>query len=96
MEITRKTAEYVAALSRLRLTEEELGNVTRDLSAILNYMDEIGAVPEENMLLSERLSNVTRPDTVCPSMDREALLANAPVHSEETVIVPRTLEDAGV
>ena len=43
MTIDGKTAQYVAELSRLVISEDEIEYVCGELSSILNYMDEINS-----------------------------------------------------
>ncbi|MBR4343599.1 MAG: Asp-tRNA(Asn)/Glu-tRNA(Gln) amidotransferase subunit GatC [Lachnospiraceae bacterium] len=94
MVIDRKTAEYVAELSRLKISEEEIDSVCNDLSSILNYMDEINSTINTDSVSSsiKGLKNVMREDIICDSMDRSELLKNSPVHSDETPIVPKTVD----
>ena len=91
MVIDRKTAEYVADLSRLRIAEGEIDSICRELSTILDYMDEINSSIDTDTVVSRvgGLTNVIREDRVSDSMDRTELLSNAPEHTDETPIVPR-------
>ena len=91
MVIDRKTAEYVADLSRLRIAEGEIDSICRELSTILDYMDEINSSIDTDTVVSRvgGLTNVIREDRVLDSMDRTELLSNAPEHTDETPIVPR-------
>ena len=94
MVIDRKTAEYVAELSRLKISEEEIDTVCKDLSSILDYMDEINSTINTDSVSSsvKGLKNVMREDVIYASMDRAELLKNAPSHSDETPIVPKTVD----
>ena len=94
MVITRETAEYVAGLSRLKIAEDEIGPVCQELSSILSYMDEINASIDTDMddVPAKGLSNVIRQDVAEASMDRGHLLENVPEHTEETPIVPKTVD----
>lgn len=94
MVITRETAEYVAGLSRLKIAEEEIDPVCKEISSILSYMEEINASVDTGMAdaLEAGLSNVMRQDVVEPSMDRAYLLENVPEHTDETPIVPKTVD----
>ncbi|MCR5609666.1 MAG: Asp-tRNA(Asn)/Glu-tRNA(Gln) amidotransferase subunit GatC [Lachnospiraceae bacterium] len=94
MNIDRKNVEYVAELSRLEISEDEIGSVCSELSTILNYMDEINSSIDTDFVVSSNngLTNVMRDDEVVISMDRQKLLENAPVHNEETPVVPKTVE----
>ena len=94
MEITRETARYVAKLSKLELPEEEIDSVCEGLSSILSYMDEINASIDTDTVSVRGAAEScpTRTDTVRASMERDALLSNAPQRSDETLIVPRVVE----
>ena len=93
MVIDRKTAEYVADLSRLRIAESEIDTICGELSTILDYMDEINATINTDTVVSRvgGLTNVIREDRVQDSMDRAELLSNAPEHTDETPVVPRVV-----
>ena len=95
MKITTEMAAHIAALSRLKLSEEEAGRMAGELEQILSYMDVLDGLDTsgvEPMSHVFPLKNVLRPDEVVPSEDRAALLANAPVPDEETFLVPKTVE----
>ena len=96
MDITQKEVEHVAKLARLELSEDEKGIFTRQLSAILTYMDQLktldtrGVEPTMTVLPTE---NVLRDDEVRPSLPQERALANAPEQADGFFRVPRILED---
>ncbi len=95
MKITEEMVDYVAGLSRLRLDPEERGDMTRELEQIVSYMDVLSQVDTQGVEpLSHVLPvcNVTRPDVVEPSFDREALLRGAPKRDEATFLVPKAVE----
>ena len=95
MQITRELIDYVADLSRLRLTEEEKDRAEKDLGSILTYMDklnELDTASVEPMSHAFPVKNVFREDEVKPSEDREALLQNAPVKQDGCFKVPKTVE----
>lgn len=95
MSLTPDQVRHVARLSRLALSEDELAAMTRDLAAILQYVDKIGeldtaAVEPMAHALSE--ANVFRADVVTGSLDREDALANAPDQSDGCFKVPKIIE----
>ncbi len=91
--IDKKTVEYVAELSRLKIDPSEMNDIYIELNKILDYMNEINSTidTDDVNLTTCVLSNVMRPDQVSNSMIRNELLANTPSHSEETPIVPKTV-----
>lgn len=93
MEIDRKTVEYVAALSKLRVPENDIYTICGELSTMLDYVDEINSTIDTDFVVPyvEKHTNVMRPDFVSISMDRLELLSNAPQHTDDTPIVPITV-----
>ena len=72
MIVDRKTVEYVASLSRLKVPENEIDSICDELSTMLDYVDEINSSIDTDLVVPvvERITNVMRPDTVSASMDR--------------------------
>ncbi|MDD5557214.1 MAG: Asp-tRNA(Asn)/Glu-tRNA(Gln) amidotransferase subunit GatC [bacterium] len=95
MTIGRDEVEHVARLARLRLTDEERERFTAQLAAILDYVrklneiDTAGVEPTAHVL---PLRNVTRPDEVRPSLEREGVLRLAPRADDGFIMVPRVIE----
>lgn len=94
MVINKDIAEYVAGLSRLKISVDEVDSVCKELSSILNYMDEINSTIDTGLVDVPvgGLINVMREDLIKESMNREDLLKNAPEHTDETPIVPKTVD----
>ena len=95
MKIGREEVEHVAQLSRLALTEPELARMQQDLTEILTDMrtlEELEHGNSDEVSKKSPLCHVTREDAIRPSGDRAALLANAPVHNEDSIIAPKTVE----
>jgi len=96
VDITGQEVEHIAKLARLELTEDEQRTFSRQLSAILTYMDELktldtsGVEPTATGLLQE---NVFRDDTVRPSLSQEQALMNAAEQADGCFRVPRILGD---
>ena len=92
MKISRRDVEHVALLARLQLTEEEIELYTKHLSAVIEYADKLQTVDTENVKPTAHavpLQNVFREDVVEPSMDRDALLRNAPDSENGFFKVPK-------
>ena len=56
---------------------------------ILNQLDTENVEPLSHVF---SITNVMREDDVKPSYDRADILQNAPEHTDETFIVPKTVE----
>lgn len=95
MQITKDLVSYVAALSRIELEDSEIDEMQKQMNDIVNYMDTLNQLDTEG---TEPLShvfaitNVMRDDEVKPSYDREDILKNAPERTDETFVVPKTVE----
>ena len=94
MEITRELVDYIAALSRLKLSDRQAGQAQAYLHSVIDYMDSLNALDTSNVTPLSHLDtkNVMREDAVAASFDRPSLLVNAPAHTEETLVVPKTVE----
>nr|WP_277998227.1 Asp-tRNA(Asn)/Glu-tRNA(Gln) amidotransferase subunit GatC [Zhaonella formicivorans] len=92
LNITKKDVEHVALLARLELTEAEKENYTKELNAILEFMDKLNALdttgvqPTAHVL---NIHNVFREDVASNNLDREAVLQNAPDQKDGQFRVPR-------
>ncbi|HVZ71728.1 MAG TPA: Asp-tRNA(Asn)/Glu-tRNA(Gln) amidotransferase subunit GatC [Polyangia bacterium] len=82
----------IAALSRLRLTDDEVAALTSDLDSILGYVAELGELDTsavEPMTHAVPFDCPLRPDEIQPSLPLEEALANAPRREASFFQVPR-------
>ena len=94
MTVTAEQVTYVANLAQIQLNDEQTTAMTGELNQLLGYMEVLSNVDTEGIEPLTHLfsvSNVMRPDIVTGSYDRAALLANAPEHTEEAFVVPKTV-----
>lgn len=95
MAITRRDVEHVARLARLRFSEADQERFASQLARIVDYVEklnELGTDGVEPTAHAVPLRNVTRPDMLGPSIDRETILKLAPRSGEGFVKVPRVIE----
>lgn len=88
---------YVAELARLALTKEETELFQKQLSSIVSYVEKISELNVDGIkptLHGQKLVNAFREDTVQPSFDRDAALANAPDRHGYEFKLPKIVEDA--
>ncbi|HTU92564.1 MAG TPA: Asp-tRNA(Asn)/Glu-tRNA(Gln) amidotransferase subunit GatC [Gemmataceae bacterium] len=95
MSLTAQEVQWVAHLARLQLTESELETMTRQLSAIVSYVDQLKQVNTagvEPMAHALSIHNVFRADEAAPSLPTDQALANAPQRRSDFYSVPAVLE----
>ena len=95
MKITTELVDYISQLSRLSLPEEEKDAMAAQLERIVAYMDllsQLDTTGIEPMSHVFPVKNVLRPDVAEPSLDRAALLANAPARDGEMFLTPKSVE----
>lgn len=88
---------YVAALARLKLTDEEVRRFAEQIDHILAYVDKLQQLNTDDVPPTSHVvpvANVFRQDEVAPSLPVDAALANAPQREGPFLKVPRVIEDA--
>jgi aspartyl-tRNA(Asn)/glutamyl-tRNA(Gln) amidotransferase subunit C len=89
--IGREEVLHVATLARLRLGEEEIEPMARELSAVLDHVARIGALDLDDVAPTSYVVEATgglRADEPCESLPHEVALAEAPAVSEDGFLVP--------
>ena len=97
MALTLDEVRRVAALARLKLSEEEERLFAGQLSAILEHVRELEAldvsgVPPMTHALAEGEAVALRPDVPEAGLTPEEALANAPAREGTCFKVPRIIE----
>jgi aspartyl-tRNA(Asn)/glutamyl-tRNA(Gln) amidotransferase subunit C len=89
--IERDQVLHVARLARLRLTEDEIERMTRELSTILDHIDKIGELDLDDVEPTSHvveIENVLREDVPRPSISRDRALEGAPDAAGDGFRVP--------
>lgn len=95
MSLAAEEVRWVAHLARLRLTDAEVDAMARQLSAILDYIQQLQPVNTdgvEPLAHPLDLANVFREDEPAPSFSLEQALANAPDRRDPFFGVPAVFE----
>jgi aspartyl-tRNA(Asn)/glutamyl-tRNA(Gln) amidotransferase subunit C len=95
MALSVDEVRWVAHLARLELTSAELEMMARQLSSIIDYVNQLQQVDTENVEpLAHPLAiqNIFRDDALAPSWPVDAALANAPDRRGDFYGVPAVLE----
>jgi aspartyl-tRNA(Asn)/glutamyl-tRNA(Gln) amidotransferase subunit C len=85
----------IARLARLELDEEEVERMTRDMNAILEYVEQLNEVDTEGVSphsFLEGKRTPVQPDEVREFSKRDEALANAPRKEDTFFIVPKVIE----
>ena len=101
--VTLDEVRHVAELANLELTAEEMPRMQRDLNAILGHIAELNALDTTDVpamaQVGEMLGEATdaegaelRVDEVRPSIDRAAVMAEAPETDGRFFKVPKVIE----
>ena len=94
----KETIEKVALLARLRLEDDEVAALQKDIGNILNYVDQLSSLPTdqvEPLAHPGDIVNALREDVMAESVDRKDLLKNAPKTDGEFYLVPAVLGESG-
>lgn len=94
-ELTRDDVLKLASLARLSLTDEEVEEYRRDLSSILDYVQQLQDVDVSGLEPTSQVSglkNVMREDVIRDyGIDRSDLLRNVPKVEDGLIKVKRML-----
>ncbi|MBR1728965.1 MAG: Asp-tRNA(Asn)/Glu-tRNA(Gln) amidotransferase subunit GatC [Selenomonadaceae bacterium] len=97
MKVTKKDIETVASLSRLKIRDDEVADVTEQLDKFLTYVENLKAIDTDNIeptTYALPMQNVFRDDVVKKSLPRDLALSNAPLQEDGYFKVPRVLEES--
>ena len=95
MQITPDLIQYLEALARITLTEDEEKKIGGELQEILTYIDKLNELDTEGVEAMSHcfpLNNVFRKDEVRASMSPDEIVANAPESQDGAFVVPKTVE----
>ena len=106
-EVTREDVLRVAELANLELTADEVPRMAHDLSAILGHIAQLSELDTANIPAMAQVSDVLdpalgiapnadgaslRPDELRPSLDRKAVMSQAPETDGRFFKVPKVIE----
>lgn len=94
-KLTREDVLKLARLARLQLSEDEIEEFSQELTAILQYVEQLESVDVDGLEPTNQvtgLTNVTRPDEVRDyGYKVEKLLENVPAVKDNQIQVKRML-----
>jgi aspartyl-tRNA(Asn)/glutamyl-tRNA(Gln) amidotransferase subunit C len=97
MNLSKQEIQHIAKLARLELTDKELEKYGGQLSAVLNYIDQLKEVDVKGVEPTAQvtgLENVLREDEIkdWDEKEIEASLKDAPEREERFIKVKRVIE----
>ncbi|HEV7385063.1 MAG TPA: Asp-tRNA(Asn)/Glu-tRNA(Gln) amidotransferase subunit GatC [Phenylobacterium sp.] len=95
MAIDAATVRKVAKLARIAEPEEKLEGLARELSGILNWIEQLNEVDTdgvEPMASAVHMPAPMRDDLVTEGGDPEVVLSNAPKRAGNFFVVPKVVE----
>jgi aspartyl-tRNA(Asn)/glutamyl-tRNA(Gln) amidotransferase subunit C len=98
LKITTEQVRYVADLANLRLTEEEVERMAREMDEILTHIDKLNELdtstvePMAQVLHETAPGAALRPDVEQQPLGQEAALANAPLAGSGYFKVPKVID----
>lgn len=92
MKLENKEVEHVGQLVRIQINEAEKTKFNNEMSAILDYVDELESAPTQNVESISQISgleNIARTDEIVPSLQNEKVLQNAPEKEDNFIKVKK-------
>ena len=94
MKIDIKTIEKLASLSKLSFTKEELDLISKDMSKMVNFinqLDEIDTEGVEPLIHLNEEFNKWREDEIREMLDQKEALSNSPIKDSTYFKLPKVL-----
>lgn len=88
--VSKEDVEHIAKLSRLEFSEDEMKKIQADLNMIVDYcsiLNEVQGDAEVELKIGE-----PRADEVQVGLTKNEVVKNAPVHNDNSFIVPKVVE----
>lgn len=95
MALTRDQVRTVAFLARIRMRDEDLDAMAKEISGILHWIEQLNEVKTEGVEPMTSVAAMTLPmrsDVVNDGGDPVAMLKNAPEPAEGFYAVPKVVE----
>jgi aspartyl-tRNA(Asn)/glutamyl-tRNA(Gln) amidotransferase subunit C len=93
-ETSTETVRKIAELARLELSDDEAKDLAAKFASILGQfrvLETLDVSGVEAMTGANRAGEVLREDVPVPSLPAEEMLRNAPEHTSEFYVVPKTV-----
>ena len=95
MSISKSDVQYIAALARIHVAEDSLEGLTKNLSDIVGYVEQLQQLDVTDVKPTSHavpLTNALREDKVLESLPNDQALSIAPESKDGCVKVPLVIE----
>ena len=95
MHVDEVTVRRIAHLARIKITDEEAAGLESELSAILDWveqLDEVDTATVEPMIRVVPISLKQREDVVNDGEKADEIVSNAPMSENDLFVVPKIVE----
>ena len=95
MKIDKKTTKKIAKLSRIKLNEPEIDELSSQLSSIIDWVEELNEVNTDQINPLNNISSSKLPlrnDNPNKVNNSDKILSNAPEKIESYFVVPKVVE----
>jgi aspartyl-tRNA(Asn)/glutamyl-tRNA(Gln) amidotransferase subunit C len=95
MQVDEATVKRIARLARIKITEEEAKGLVKELSGILNWveqLDEVDTAAVEPMTRVVPIELKKREDVVNDGEIADDIVKNAPMVEDHYFVVPKVVE----
>lgn len=95
MHVDETTVRRIARLARIKITDEEARGLEKELSGILDWVEQLGQVDTADV---EPMTRVVaqdlkmREDAVTDGGKADDIVANAPMSEDHFFVVPKVVE----
>jgi len=95
MQVDAATVRRIARLARIKITDDEARALEKELSGILDWVEQLDEVDVGNVEPMTRVTPMTlkqRDDRVTDGGIADEVLANAPQRADDFFVVPKVVE----
>ncbi len=95
MQVDETTVKRIARLARIRITEDEAKGLEKELTGILNWVEQLNEVNVEGVEPMTRVVEVKlkmRDDIVTDGEIADQVTKNAPLSDDHFYVVPKVVE----
>ncbi len=95
MKVDEATVRHVARLARIKVTGKEAKSLEKELTAILDWVEQLGEVDTaavEPMTRVESMALPKRKDQVSDGNIADLIMQNAPLTEDHFFLVPKVVE----